>query len=79
MKAMPANTFWDRIGAKKMEVAKVIVFSLVILLAIALDRLITHYLTNFLGNSFLTETQEFLIRLAYPITIIIVIWIIKAI
>ena len=79
VKVVSANTFWDRVGAKKMEVAKVIVLSLIILLAFALDHLVVHYLTNFFGQSFLTETQEFLIRLAYPVSIVIVIWLLKAI
>jgi hypothetical protein len=77
-KVVPANTFWERVGNKKMEVAKVVILSLIIVLAFSLDHLILHYLNNFFGQSFLTETQEFIIRLAYPVTIIIIIWLLKS-
>jgi hypothetical protein len=78
VKLPPSNSFWDRMGEKKGEVAKLVIFALVILLAISLDRFVTHYLTQYFGQSFLTETQALLIRLAYPIMIILVIWLIKA-
>lgn len=75
---VPPNSFWDRMNYKRFEVAKLVVFSLVILLAISLDRFTTHYLTQYFGQSFLTETQELLLRLAYPVVIILIIWLIKA-
>lgn len=75
---LPTNNFWDRMGSKKLEVAKLVIFALVILLAISLDRFVTHYLTQYFGQSFLTETQELLVRLAYPLIIILTIWILKA-
>jgi len=78
-KMVHADGFWDRVGAKKMEVAKVIILALIIVLAFSLDHMITHYLSNFFGQSFLTDTQEFLVRLAYPVTIVIVIWLLKSI
>ena len=75
---MPTNNFWDRMSSKRLEVAKLVVFALVILLAISLDRFVTHYLTQYFGQSFLTETQELLIRIAYPLIIILVIWLLKS-
>jgi hypothetical protein len=71
-------SFWDKIGNKKMEVLKVFILSLVIVLGISIDHISKHYLDNYISKSFLTETQEFLVRLSYPLIVILVIWIIKA-
>ena len=73
-----ADSFWDRLGRKKWEVLKMIVFSLIILLALSVDHVVSHYLGNYLGASFLTATQEFLARISYPVAIILLMWIIKA-
>lgn len=71
-------SFWDKIGQKKKEVIKVFILSLVIVLGISIDHISKHYLDNYISKSFLTETQEFLVRLSYPVMIILLIWIIKA-
>ena len=72
------NTFWNRLAYKKSEIFKLIMFSLVILFAISLDRMGTFYLTKYVSENVLTDRQEFIIRLAYPIIIILCLWIFKA-
>jgi len=74
----PNDGFWDKIGRKRVEVLKVFVLSLIIVLGISIDHISTHYLDTYISKSFLTETQEFLVRLSYPLLIILIIWIIKA-
>lgn len=74
----PVESFWERMGSKKWELVKLVVLALVVLLGISLDRVTTHYMTNYISRAFLTETQEFLIRLGYPVVIILVLWIVKA-
>jgi hypothetical protein len=76
--ALPQDSFWDRLGQKKWEVMKLFVFALVVLLGIAMDRVANHYLTTYIGASFLTSTQELLVRLSYPLIIILALWTIKA-
>jgi len=71
-------SFWDKIGQKKMEVLKVFILSLIIVLGISIDHISKYYLDNYISKSFLTETQEFLVRLSYPLFVILIIWIIKA-
>jgi hypothetical protein len=73
----PQETFFDRAAQKKTDVLKLFILSLVVLMGISMDKLITHYLTTYIGKAFLTETQEFLIRLSYPVLILLSIWIIK--
>lgn len=72
------GSFWDRLAQKKAEVFKMFVLSLVVLLGISMDRLATHYLNAYVSRSFLTEMQEVLVRVAYPVFIVLVLWILKA-
>lgn len=77
-KQQPSYSFWDRMTLKRPEVIKLAVFSLVIVLAISLDRIGTHYITKYLNDNVLSELQELLLRISYPITIFIILWIIKS-
>ena len=71
-------SFWDRMNIKRPEVIKLAVFSLVIVFAIAIDRMGTHYISKYISENVLTDTQEFLLRLSYPIIIFLVLWIAKS-
>lgn len=73
------NTFWNRFVSKKYEVFKLFLFSLVIVLAIGTDKIFGHYLSKYINENILTNTQELIIRVSYPIMIILVLWIFKAI
>ena len=70
--------FLSRVTARRFEVLKVVMFALIILFAISMDRLFTHYLAQYITESVLTKGQELLIRAAYPIGILLVIWFVKA-
>lgn len=74
----PRESFWDRMAYKKNDVLKLFMLALVVLLGVSMDRTVTHYLTHYVGKAFLTETQEFLVRLSYPVMVLLVIWFIKA-
>ena len=71
--------FIDKLGRKKWEVIKLLVLSLVVLLGISMDKVVNHYLTIYISKSFLTDVQEFLVRIGYPISILLILWIIKAV
>jgi len=73
------NTFWNRFIGKKYEVFKLFLFSLVIVLAISTDKVFVHYLNKYINENILTNIQELIIRVAYPILIILLLWIFKAI
>jgi len=70
--------FFDRMNMKKTEVVKLALFSLVIVLGISIDRMITYYLSKYIGDNILTDFQELLLRLSYPIAIFLLLWIFKA-
>jgi hypothetical protein len=71
-------SFFDKMSMKRADVVKLAVFSLVIVLAIAIDRMGTHYLTKYISDNIFTNFQEFMIRLSYPIVVFLVIWIVKS-
>ena len=73
------NTFWNRFISKKYEVYKLFLFSLVIVLAIGIDKIFAHYLNKYINENILTNTQELIIRTSYPKLIILLLWIFKAI
>ena len=73
----PSESFWERMADKKWEVLKLIALALVVVLAIAVDRVVNHYLTNYMSQAFLTAMQEFLLRIGYPVAIIMVLWLMK--
>jgi hypothetical protein len=78
-KRNPSYSFSDRMAMKRGEVIKLAMFSLVIVLAISLERIGTHYLTKYLSDNLFTEFQEFMLRLSYPVIVFILLWIIKSI
>jgi hypothetical protein len=75
----PEYNFIDRMNLKKTEVIKLARFSLVIVLGISIDRMLTYYLSRYINDNVLTDFQELLLRLSYPITIFLLLWIFKAI
>lgn len=72
-------TFMDRMNMKRTEVIKLALFSLVIVLGISIDRMITHYISKYIGDNVLTDFQELLLRISYPMAIFLLLWIFKAI
>ncbi len=75
----PSPSFWDRMGMKKDEIYKLLIFSMIILLAIAMDKAFFHYLKTYIDENMLTWSQEFMVRMIYPIVILVLLWIMKAI
>jgi len=75
---MPTESFWDRVSQKRYEVLKVFVLALIVLLAISMDHVVSHYLSQYISNSLLTNVQELLVRVSYPVAVLLVIWFIKS-
>jgi hypothetical protein len=80
--ARPVQVYEDgflaRVSERRYEVMKVVMFALIILFAISMDRLFTHYLGQYVAEAILTKGQELLIRAAYPVAVLLVIWFMKA-
>ena len=71
-------SFWDKMSMKRPEVMKLAIFSLVIVLAIAIDKMSSHYLSKYISDNIFTDFQEFMLRLSYPVIIFLILWIVKS-
>jgi hypothetical protein len=58
---------------------KIVVLSLIILLALSLHDIIKNYLRIFIIEGDLNPRKEFFYRFSYPLTIFLIIWIIKVV
>lgn len=67
----------DRFVSKKKDVMKLVLISLTIVLAFSLHYVIHDLLKAYIMNSILTPSQELMTKLAYPVTILLIIWTIK--
>lgn len=67
-------SYFDRLWAKRRDVIKLIIFSLVILLALSFHDVTTHYLKQYFEDTMLSPTKEFLLRLVYPLIVLIALW-----
>jgi hypothetical protein len=72
------NGYFDRLGAKRKDVMRILQLSLVIVLALSLHFVVDHYLKNYLKNHDLSFERELIMRLLYPIAVIFIIWNMKA-
>jgi hypothetical protein len=71
-------SFWDRMVMSRREVMKLFILSIVIILGISLEKIGSHYVNQYLSSNDLTNVQELLVRLSFPIIIFIILWIIKS-
>jgi hypothetical protein len=85
--AFPASTgvnheaepgYIEYLWLRRREVVKLVVISLVVLLAISSHSTVWHYLREYLDNADLTTAQELMLRLAYPLAVFVVLWHTKA-
>jgi hypothetical protein len=71
-------SFISRFINKKKEMIKIFVLALIILLAISIHFLVKHYLKVYIMENDFNSKKEFLIRFSYPLTVFVIIWIMKA-
>jgi len=74
----PEYSFWDRMALSRNDVFKLVLLAFVIVLGISIFQLGYHYLTQYLSDNILSPTQEFIVRISYPILIFLLLWIIKS-
>jgi len=74
----PEYSFWDRMVMSKREVLKLFILSIVIILAISLEKVGSYYLNSYLTSTDLSSFQELMVRLSFPIIIFLFLWIIKS-
>jgi hypothetical protein len=74
----PEYSFWDRMVLSRREVLKLLILSIVIVIGISLEKIGYHYISNYISSNDLTSLQEFLVRLSFPLFVILLLWIIKS-
>jgi len=74
----PEYSFWDRMIMSKREVLKLFILSIVIILGTSLEKIGYHYISTYISSNDLTTFQELMVRLAFPIVVFIILWIIKS-
>ena len=74
----PEYSFWDRMVLSKNDVIKLVVFSLIIVLGISIEKLLFFYVNQYLTENLLSPMQDFLVRLSIPVSVILFLWIIKS-
>jgi hypothetical protein len=74
----PEYSFWDRMVMSRREVLKLFILSIVIILGISLEKIGCHYIMLYINSNDLSTFQELMVRLAFPIIVFIILWIIKS-
>jgi len=74
----PEYSFWDRMAMSRSDVFKLVLLSFVIVLGISIEKLGSHYITQYLADNVLSPLQEFIVRITYPVLIFLFLWIIKS-
>ena len=74
----PEYSFWDRMVLSKNDVIKLVILSLIIVLGISIEKVLFHYINQYLTENLLSPMQDFLVRLSIPVSVILFLWIIKS-
>lgn len=73
------STFMDKFLDKKKDVIKLFNLSLTILLGMSMHYVIVDWLKDYIRLNTFSDNKEFFIKLAYPVTILMFIWVSKVI
>ena len=76
--AAAARSFSDRLAAKRGEVWRMALLALVVVLALATHDMLSHYLNAYLADAFLSPGHEVLVRIGYPVAVLLFAWVAKA-
>lgn len=70
--------YLEALWQRRRAVAKLVMLSLVVLLAMSLHKTLWYYLKDYIHSNAMTELQELALRMAYPVGIFVILWNIKA-
>lgn len=70
--------YFDVLGSKKKDMLKLVVLSMMILLALSLHSLVSFCMKDFIAASDITFRQEVGIRALYPLIVLFLLWNLKA-
>lgn len=70
--------YLDKLWGKKRDVMKLVMFTLVFMLALSLHWVAKHYMKDYMDTNALTPTKEFFFRMLYPSVILFIVWNMRA-
>ena len=68
----------DKYGRSKKDVSKLFLMSLLVLLGLSMNDIVKYYLAKYIMNNELTNNNELYLRLSIPLSILLLVWTIKA-
>jgi hypothetical protein len=71
-------SYLDRLWGKKRDVMKLVMFTLVFMLALSLHWVAKYYMKDYLESNALTPTKELFFRMLYPCIILFIVWNMRA-
>ena len=71
-------SYVDKLFSKKRELIKLLQFVFIIVLALSLHALIEHYLKDYISDHDMSSWRQFFLRLLYPLSILFILWNLKA-
>jgi len=70
--------YLDKLWGKKRDVMKLVMFTLVFMLALSLHWVTKHYMKDYLDTNAFTPNKEFFFRMLYPCAILFIVWNMRA-
>lgn len=74
----PEPSFFDVMWGRRRDILKLVILSMLVVFAISFHDAISHVLKKYIMENDVTEKSETLLRFAYPLVILLFIWIAKA-
>lgn len=74
----PTQSYFEVLGSKKRDIMKLIILSMMVLLAISIHSFVMFLIKEGLASSEMSFKQEIGIRLLYPIVVLFILWNLKA-
>jgi hypothetical protein len=68
----------DKLFSKKKDLLRILQLSLIIVLAMSVHFIVDYYMKNYLKNNDLTFERELIIRMLYPVSVLFILWNMKA-
>jgi len=67
-------SYWDKLMAKKKDIIKFLQSALIIVFALSVHFLISHYFQQYISSNDVSFERELILRLLYPIGIVFIAW-----
>lgn len=74
----PEPSFFDVMWGRRRDILKLVILSMLIVFAVSLHDAVSHVLKKYIMENDISDKSETMLRFAYPLVILLFIWIAKA-